>query len=179
MDGGGLAYIVELSPTSQVLCRHSLPLPSPPLVLSILPLCLHPPMLHPPSPQAFLQMQPPLSPALVLSILGDSSPELSALYLEAALHMGLALPQVYLGGGAGEEGGTSVLGILVAGVSAAYSPLCALTCLRSTTTSILTGRVSAASFTLLNSHLHVRIRHYIHPCVSVCTSCRSTTMSCF
>ena len=44
--------------------------------------------------QAFLQMQPPLSPALVLSILGDSSPDLSALYLEAALHMGLALPQV-------------------------------------------------------------------------------------
>ena len=48
---------------------------------------------HPPS-QAFLQMQPPLSPALVLSILGDASPDLSALYLEAALHMGLALPQV-------------------------------------------------------------------------------------
>ena len=47
----------------------------------------------PPS-QAFLQMQPPLSPALVLSILGDASPDLSALYLEAALHMGLALPQV-------------------------------------------------------------------------------------
>ncbi|GAX76818.1 hypothetical protein CEUSTIGMA_g4264.t1 [Chlamydomonas eustigma] len=45
--------------------------------------------------QAFLQMQPPLSPALVLSILGDDNPNLSALYLEAALHMGLALPQEY------------------------------------------------------------------------------------
>ena len=51
-----------------------------------------------PPAQAFLQMQPPLSPALVLSILGDSSPDLSALYLEAALHMGLALPQVWVVG---------------------------------------------------------------------------------
>lgn len=40
-------------------------------------------------------MRPPLSPALVLSILADCSADLRAMYLEAALHMGLALPQEY------------------------------------------------------------------------------------
>lgn len=46
---------------------------------------------------AFLQMKPPLNPSLVLSILRMHSRTYCAMYLEAALQMGVALPQVWAG----------------------------------------------------------------------------------
>ncbi|KAF5838923.1 hypothetical protein DUNSADRAFT_1939 [Dunaliella salina] len=45
--------------------------------------------------QAFLEMQPPLDPSTVLSILHQHSPHYCSMYLEAALQLGVALPQDY------------------------------------------------------------------------------------
>ncbi|MEW5314407.1 MAG: hypothetical protein WDW38_005909 [Sanguina aurantia] len=45
--------------------------------------------------EAFLQMQPPLNPSMVLSILHEHSPHYAGMYLEVALEIGVALPQDY------------------------------------------------------------------------------------